>query len=332
VTSGLHVVFGAGPLGLALLRALEARKLPTRLVTRGGKRTIGSATPFEWFEADATDSRSVQRACAGATVVYHCAGAPYHRWGELLPRMMDGIAGAARVAEAKLIYADNLYLYGKVAGPMTEDLPSNPNSRKGQVRAQLADRLLDAHARGALRAAIGRGSDFFGPSVLLSHAGSRLFPQALSGKPTDALGDPDKLHSFTFIDDFAAALVVLGERDEALGRAWHVPTSEALTHRAFIERAYRLAETEPKLRAVPKWVVSLLALTDSTMREVKEMLYQFEDDFVIDTSRFTRTFGLAPTPTDDAIRATLAWYRDLSPTSNNDGRARPAKQRQESRG
>lgn len=309
MADGLHVVFGAGPLGLALLRALEARKLPTRLVTRGGKRAIGSATPFEWFEADATDARSAQRACAGASVVYHCAGAPYHRWAELLPRMMDGIAGAARVAEAKLIYADNLYLYGKVTGRMSEELRSNPNSRKGQVRAQLADRLLEAHHRGALRAAIGRGSDFFGPSVLLSHAGNKLFPQALAGKPTDVLGDPDKLHSFTFIDDFAAALVVLGQRDEALGRAWHVPTSEALTHRAFIERVYRLAGTEAKLRAVPRAVVSLLALADPTLREVKEMLYQFEDDFVIDSSRFTRTFGLAPTALDDAINATLAWYR-----------------------
>ena len=314
MAGGLHVVFGAGPLGLALLRALEARKLRTRLVTRGGKRAIGSATPFEWFEADATDSRSAQRACAGASVVYHCAGAPYHRWAELLPRMMDGIAGAARVAEAKLIYADNLYLYGKVAGPMREDLPSNPNSRKGQVRAQLADRLLEAHGRGALRAAIGRGSDFFGPSVLLSHAGNRLFPQALAEKPTDALGDPDKLHSFTFIDDFAAALVILAEREEALGRAWHVPTAQALTHRAFIERVYRLAGTESKLRTVSRAMVSLLALVDPTLREVKEMLYQLEEDFVVDSSRFTRTFALAPTPLADAIRSTLAWYRVNQPS------------------
>jgi nucleoside-diphosphate-sugar epimerase len=327
VAGGLHVVFGAGPLGLALLRALEARKLPTRLVSRGGKRAIGSATPFEWFEADATDSRSVQRACAGAAVVYHCAGAPYHRWAELLPRMMDGIAGAARVAEAKLIYADNLYLYGKVASPMGEDLPSNPNSRKGQVRAQLADRLLEAHARGALRAAIGRGADFFGPSVLLSHAGNRLFPQALVGKPTDALGDPDKRHSFTFIDDFAAALVVLGQRDEALGRAWHVPTYEAITHRAFIERVYRLAGTEPKLRVVPRWAVSLLGLFDSTMREVKEMLYQFEDDFVVDSGRFTRTFGPVPTPLDDAIKATVAWYRQSMPAHSPGRPVHPGQQR-----
>jgi len=309
MAGGVHVVFGGGPLGLALLRALEARRLQTRLVTRGTKRALGSATPFEWFEADATDARSAQRACAGASVVYHCAGAPYHRWAELLPKMMDGIAGAARVAEAKLIYADNLYLYGKVAGPMREDLPANPNSRKGQVRALLAERLLQAHARGALRAAIGRGSDFYGPNVLLSHAGNRLFPQALAGKPTDVIGDPDKLHSFTFIDDFAAALVILGEREEALGRAWHIPTTEALSRRAFIERVYRLAGTEPALRTIPRSVVSLLSLVDVTLREVKEMLYQFEDDFVLDSQRFTQTFGLAPTGLDQAIHATLAWYR-----------------------
>lgn len=324
MADGVHVVFGAGPLGLAVLRALEARGLPTRLVTRGGRRAIGTATPFEWFEADAMDARSAQRACAGASVVYHCAGAPYHRWAELLPKMMDGIAGGARVAEAKLIYADNLYLYGKVVGPMHEDLPSNPNSRKGQVRAQLSDRLLDAHARGALRAAIARGSDFFGPNVLLSHAGNRLFPQALANKPTDVLGDPEKLHSFTFIDDFASALVVLGEREEALGRAWHVPTADTIAHRSFIERVFQLAGTEAKVRTVPRWLVSLLAVTDTTMREVKEMLYQFEDDFVVDSSRIARTFGLVPTSLDEAVARTLAWYRSALPIpkDSHDSRSR----------
>jgi nucleoside-diphosphate-sugar epimerase len=312
MAEGLHVVFGAGPLGLAVLRALEARKLRTRLVTRGGKRAIGSAMPSEWVEADATDSRSAQRACAGASVVYHCAGAPYQRWAELLPRMMDGIAGAARVAEAKLIYADNVYLYGKVTGPMSEDLPSNPNTRKGRVRAQLADRLLEAHHRGALRAAIGRGSDFFGPNVLLSHAGNRLFPQALAGKTTDVLGAPDKLHTFTYIDDFGKALVILGEREEALGKAWHVPNAEALPRRSFIEQVYRLAGHDPALRIVPRWLVSILAAFDPMLREVKETLYQLEEDFVVDSSRFTNAFGLSATPVDDAIRTTLEWYRQAA--------------------
>ena len=306
----LHVVFGAGPLGIAVVRALQARGLRTRLVTRGGRRAIGSAQPSEWVEADATDASGAQRACLGASVVYHCAGAPYERWGELLPRMMDGIAGATRVAEAKLIYADNAYLYGKVAGAMREDLPSSPNTRKGRVRAELADRLLNAHARGALRAAIGRGSDFFGPNVVLSHAGSRLFPQALAGKPADVLGSLEKLHTFTYIDDFGRALVALAERDEALGKAWHVPSAAAVSHRTFIEQVYRLAGHDPALRVVPRWMVAMRAPFDTTLREVKEMLYQLEEDFVLDSARFTRTFGLSATPLEDAIRATLSWYRD----------------------
>ncbi len=309
MADGVHVVFGAGPLGLAVLRALQTRKLPARLVTRRGKPAGRAPTAFEWVAGDATDSDSVRRACAGASVVYHCAGAPYDRWAELLPRMMDGIAGGARVAEAKLVYGDNLYMYGRVTGPLRQNLPSNPNTRKGQVRAQLGDRLLEAHHKGALRATIGRGSDFFGPHVLLSHAGSRLFPQALAGKLTDVLGDPDKLHTFTYIDDFGEALVLLGTRDEALGKAWHVPNPETLTHRAFVERVYRVAGTEPKLRVVPRWLVSILAPFNPTLREVKEMLYQFEEDFVVDSRHFTSTFGKTATPLNDAIRATLDWYR-----------------------
>ena len=309
MTSGTHVVFGGGPLGLAVLRALEKRHWLARLATRSGKPAGSAATSFEWVAADATDSSSVQRACAGASVVYHCAGAPYDRWAELLPRMMDGIAGGARVAEAKLVYGDNLYAYGKVAGPMREDLPSNPNTRKGHVRAQLSDRLLEAHHKGALRATIGRGSDFFGPNVLQSHAGARLFPQALAGKPTDVLGNADKPHTFTYIEDFGEALVALGERDEALGKAWHVPNPETLTRRDFIERVYRFAGTEPKLRMIPRFVVAMMGLFDPTLREVHEMLYQFEDDFVVDSTRFTNTFGTTATPLDDALRATLDWYR-----------------------
>ena len=308
MADGLHVVFGAGPLGLAVLRALEARKLRARLVSRRGKPSNDRATPFEWVKGDAADFDSARRACAGAAVVYHCAGAPYPRWTELLPRMMDGISTGARVAEAKLIYGDNLYLYGKTGGPMKEDLPSHPNTRKGEVRAQLADRLLEAHHKGALRAAIGRASDFFGRNVLQSHAGERLFPQALAGKPAAVLGDPDKLHTFTYIDDFGKALVMLGERDDALGKAWHVPNSTALTRRAFIDRVYRMAGNEPAMRLVPRWQVSMVAPFNPMLREVKEMLYQLEEDFVVDSTRFTNTFGLKATSLDAALRETLDWF------------------------
>jgi nucleoside-diphosphate-sugar epimerase len=188
-------------------------------------------------------------------------------------------------------------MYGRVAGPMSEDLRSNANTRKGEVRAQLADRLLDAHHRGALRATIGRGSDFFGPNVLMSHAGERLFGPVLARKRIDVLGDPDKRHTFTFIDDFGAALVVLGEREEALGKAWHVPNAETLTHRAFVERVCKLAGAEPQMRVVPRWLVSIMA-SSARFFEVKEMQYQFGKTSSW-TAPFTRPHG---NTTDDAKR------------------------------
>jgi nucleoside-diphosphate-sugar epimerase len=191
---------------------------------------------------------------------------------------------------------------------MKEELPSNPNTRKGEVRAQLADRLLEAHHKGALRAAIGRGSDFFGPYVLQSHAGERLFPQALTGKPAAVLGDPDKLHTFTYIDDFGKALVLLGEREDALGKAWHVPNAPTLTRRAFIERVYRMAGHEPAMRLVRRWQLSIVAPFNPMLREVKEMLYQLEEDFVVDSSHFTSAFGLKATPLEEALRTTLDWF------------------------
>ena len=306
----LHVVFGGGPLGRAVLEVLSKRGQPSRLVTRGGKPADAArSASYDWVSGDATDPQSARRACAGASVVYHCAGAPYERWADLLPKMMEGIIIAAQVAGARLVYGDNLYMYGRVEGPITEDLPYRPNSVKGRIRAQIAERLLAAHADGTVRAAIGRGSSFFGPGVLMSHVGDRLFAPALSGGTAVVLGDPDKLHTFTYIEDFGRAMVLLGEREAALGKAWHVPSPETLTHRAFIERVYRLAGTKARVRAIPRWLVSALGLFSPLLREAKETLYQFENDFVMDSSRYTSAFGVSATPLDDAIRATLDWYR-----------------------
>ena len=310
----MHVVFGAGPLGLAVTKQLRAQGLSARLATRTGRPGATSETGgVEWVRADAADPASAAAVCAGATVVYHCAGAPYNRWPELLPGMLEGIIAGARSAGATLVYGDNLYMYGPVAGPLTETLPDASTSTKGALRARLARRLLDAHKRGELRAAIGRGSDFFGPYAITSHAGERVFPRALAGKAAEVVGDPEKLHTFTFIDDFARALVILGSREEALGHAWHVPNAPTVTTRAFVEQVFRAAGTRPRLRAAPRWLLGIVGLFDPVVRELRETLYQFEQDFVVDSNRFTETFGMQSTPLDDAIGQTLDWWRRTGP-------------------
>ena len=178
---------------------------------------------------------------AGAAVIYHAASAPYDRWPELLPPLMRGVLGGAAATGARIVYADNLYAYGPVDGPLTEDLASRATGPNGRVRAALADELMEAHAAGTVRATIGRASDYFGPRGRQSTAGERLFVPALAGKPAQVLGDPDLPHTFTYLRDFARGLVTLGTHDEALGEVWHVPSAETLTTREFAGLVFEAA-------------------------------------------------------------------------------------------
>jgi nucleoside-diphosphate-sugar epimerase len=280
-----------------------------RLISRSGRVRFPKDMQTEVGGANAADPAQAREVCEGAAVVYHCVGLPYPRWTEF-PVIAAGIVEGAAAAGAKLVYGDNLYMYGAVDGAMTEERPYAATTKKGRIRAAIARSLLDAHQAGTVRVAIGRGSDFFGPFATdAAMMGSRVFGRALAGKSAQVVGDPDRLHSFTFIDDFGRALVTLGEREEALGRAWHVPSPPAMTTRHFVEAIYRTLGKPVKMSRAPRLAVALAGLFDANARELKEMLYQFERDFVMDSSRFEKTFGMSPTPPHEAIRQTLEWYR-----------------------
>jgi nucleoside-diphosphate-sugar epimerase len=309
VAEETHVVIGGGPLGLAVTRVLRRRGSIVRVVTRSGRAPVPEGV--EVVAADATEPAGARRACQGAAVVYHCAATPYATWPNTLPPIMEGIIQGAAAAGARLVYGDNLYCYGPVAGPLTEELPDRPTGPNGRVRAQLAQALLDAHRGGKIQATIGRASDFFGPHVRVSAMGERVFPAVLSGRPVQVLPDPDTPHTYTFIDDFAAALVVLGEREAALGEVWHVPSAETLTTRRFVELVFEQAGRSPRLRVAPRLAITALGLVNPTMRAVRERLYQTEHPWVVDHRKFERAFGAAPTPHSEAIQQTLAWYRTV---------------------
>lgn len=305
--TGLHVVLGAGPLGGAVLRHLRSLGEPVRAVTRSGHAR--ELPDVETKAADLASPGAAAEACRGAAVLYHCAGAPYSRWTELLPPMLEGAIHAARETGATLVYGDNLYMYGPVRQPITEDLPYAATGKKGRLRASLAQRLLDAHESGNVRAVIGRASDFFGPDVRTSFLGEQVFEPALEGKPARVIGDPDQPHTYTFIDDFARALVRLGREPEALGSAWHVPSAPTVSTREFVRLVFAEAGRPMRLRAAPPWLVRTLALFGGTMREIKEMLYEFEAPHVVDHGRYAARFGADPTPHREAIARTLDWYR-----------------------
>lgn len=306
-TNESHVVFGAGPLGTAVARELLARGGRVRLVSRGGRGDAPAGA--ELVKGDAADADSARRLCRGARAVFHCASPAYTEWPEKFPALTGGIIEGAAGAGAKLVYGDNLYMYGPVSGPLREELPPRAAGRKGRTRAAMAETLMAAHRDGKVRAVIGRASNFYGPGVRDSVVGQGVFGAALGGRAAEALGDLDAPHTYTFIDDFAKGLVTLGEREEALGQVWHVPSAETLTTRQFINMVFEEAGTRPKFRVAPRLIVNVFGLFKPMMRELKEVLYEFESPFVVDHGKYERAFGNHATPHREAIRQTLDWFR-----------------------
>jgi len=196
-----------------------------------------------------------------------------------------------------------------VDGPIHEGLPYKAQTKKGKTRAQMAETALAAHRAGKVRVVIGRGADYIGPHVLDSSLGDRVFPAALQEKTASAVGSLDQPHTYTYIDDFGKALVTLGERDEALGRAWHVPNAETLTQRRLITMIFDEIGAPPRMSGMGKFMMRLGGLFITGARETVEMMYEFEKPFIVDDSQYNQTFGNHATPLRDAIRATVAWYR-----------------------
>jgi nucleoside-diphosphate-sugar epimerase len=308
----LHVIFGAGPLGQAVMRDLLGRGKRVRMVNQSGTRPASIPQTVELLGGDAFSADFTRRAAAGASVVYQCAQPHYWEWTTKFLPLQDAILEGAAAAGAKLIVGDNLYMYGLVKGAIHEGLPDAPNSRKGQVRAEAARRVLAAHQTGKLRVAIGRASDFYGPLALGSAAGDRMFLPAVQGKAAEGLGKIDLPHTYTFISDFGKALAVLGERDEALGQAWHVPNAEAVSTRRFIEMIFAELGQPPKISVMGKTMLRIGGIFIPGAREMVEMTYEFENPFVVDSSKFVRAFGDLATPLKEGIRQTVAWYKEFA--------------------
>ncbi len=283
-----------------------------RMVNHSGRARVPHGV--EVVGGDATDEAFAREASEGASVVYFALNPPYDKWPELFPGLQAGVLKGAASAGAKLIAMENLYMYGPTDGrPITEDLPYAPNTRKGRVRAMMSEELMEAHRSGRVRVAIGRASDFFGPRVLTSAAGEQVFGRAVEGKSAQVAGDPDQPHTYTYVPDIGKGLVVLGEREEALGRAWHLPSPETLTTRQFVEMIFEEVGKPARIQAAPKIVLRALGLFNPAIRETIEMLYEFEEPFVVDDSRFEREFGEQATPLREAIQHTVRWYREQRP-------------------
>ena len=317
----LHVVFGVGQVGRALTARLTGLGLTVRAVSR--HRPAKLVDGIDWRAADASDPQAANDAAQGAAVIYQCLNAPYTSWPERFPPLQRGVLSAAERQGALLVSLENVYGYGPTGGkPMTEDLPLAATTAKGRTRAAMTQELLSASEAGRVRVAIGRASDFFGAGVTESTLGERVFANALAGKRADFLGNPDLPHSYSYVPDIAAGLATLGTDDRAANGVWHLPGPETVTTRQILALIAEQVGHPVAVRSMPKLLVRGLGVVNPMMRELAEMAYEFEEPFVLDTSKYESTFGAAGTPLAAAIPTTIAWYRNPttppqeSPTSS----------------
>jgi nucleoside-diphosphate-sugar epimerase len=305
--TGLHVVVGAGPVGSATATLLASRGHGVRVVTRRGG---GPAHPsIERIAADAADPARLAALTAGAAALFNCANPPYHRWPVEWPPLAASLLHAAETSKAVLVTMSNLYGYGPVQRPMTEDLPLSATGVKGRIRAQMWKDALRLHQEGRIRATEARASDFLGFKVS-GVLGETVLANTTKGRTGYVLGDPDVPHSFTTIDDVAATLVALAGDPRAWGHPWHVPTAPAISQRQAARRAHELVGLPPpKLVRVPFALLWTAGLFSPLLREMRETRYQFVRPFILDSSRTEKTFQLTPTPIDESLAATARAYR-----------------------
>ena len=306
-----HVVFGTGALGRAVMEELLQRGESVRMVNRSGKMKEVPAG-VELIASDLYDPANVQEVTQGAQVVYQASQPNYNQWPEKFPLLQKSIIDGLTDRNTKLVLVENLYMYGETDGkPITEDTPYNAHTRKGRVRGEISRAAFQAHREGRVQVTAARGGNFFGPWGTSSTMGARAFHPLLSGKPAQLIGRTDLPHSHTYVKDFGRALVILGERGGADGQAWHVPNDQPTMSQGELVRMFaEEAGVEPKVSSMGKLMMAIGGLFIPEAKETIEIMYEFDKPFIVDSSKFEKTFGMKATPIREAIRETVNWYKD----------------------
>jgi len=303
----MQTILGAnGIIGQELSKQLPRHTSIIRQVSRHPKKVNASD---ELVKADLLNYAETEKAVAGSDVVYLVAGLKYEAkvWQQQWPVVMKNTIDACKKHGSKLVFFDNVYAYGQVNGIMTEETPFNPNSKKGEVRARIATMLLDEIKASNLKAMIVRGADFYGPGATLSLIHSTVTQRLKAGKGAQWIGDKKKIHTFTYTPDAGKTVALLGNAEEAYNQTWHALTSpEKMTGEELVRIAYEIMNMPNKgIQGMSKTGVRLLGLFIPVLREFVEMMYQFENDYIFDSSKASRFLNENPTFYQEGMRETL---------------------------
>lgn len=302
----MQTILGStGIIGTEIAKNLGQYTDKIRLVSRDPKLVNPQD---ELITADLTDARQVVNAIKGSEVVYLVAGLKYdHRvWQEQWPLIMQNVLDACRKHQSKLVFFDNVYAYGRVKGWMTEESPYQPESRKGMVRADIAGMLMEDVRRGILTGMIVRAADFYGPKVLNSFVNMMVLENLKKGKKAQWLISDKFKHSFTYTPDAGKSTALLGNTPSAYNQVWHLPADKnVMTGKEFIGFAAKTLNVPPKTTILRKWMIRMAGLNNGIIKETLEMLYQYDSDYLFDSSKFDKSFTFQTTTYQEGIKATI---------------------------
>ena len=299
----MQVILGSGGvIGNDLSKELQKYTDFVRLVSRNPKRVNSTD---QLMSADLTSENDTLKAVEGADVAYLTIGLPYKikEWEEKWPIIMKNVINACHFYNCKLVFFDNIYMYGLVRGKMTEETPNNPCSRKGIVRKNIADTLKHAWEEGRVKALIARAADFYGPEAKNSVFNILIFENLKKGKKASWMANPNLRHSFTYTPDAAKATAILGNTENAFNQVWHLPThKDALTGKEYIEIMAREMGAKPKMNVIKSWMLKLGGIFNPMLKELVEMNYQLENEYLFDSSKFEKHFDFQPTAYQEGIK------------------------------
>jgi len=313
--SGTQVILGAGgAIGTEIAKALPEFTARIRQVSRNPEKVNPSD---EQMSADLLDKEKVRQAVEGATVAYLTVGLKYDIkvWRESWPRIMANVIDACKEQDCRLVFFDNIYMYDPAyLSNLTEETPVNPSSEKGKVRAQLVNMIMNEVKAGNLTALIARSADYYGPNTHnTSVLTETVFKPLRQRKKANWMASVDFKHSYTYTPDAGRATALLGNTENAYNQVWHLPTApNPLTGKEWIAAIANEIGVQPKYRNVPGFLVRVMGLFDPVMREMVEMMYQYDRDYIFRSDKFEQFFEFTPTPYADGIRATVQTEMELA--------------------
>lgn len=306
-----HTILGAGgSIGNALTYELLKTNEDVRLVSRSNY----SIPRTESFKADISSYEETLLSVKNSDIVYLCAGLKYDSktWADLWPKIMQNTIDACKNVGAKLIFFDNVYMYGRVSGKMLETTPYNPCSKKGEIRARIALQLESEMKQNNIKAIIARSADLYGPYAIKTSVPYILaIDKLMKGKKAQWLIDVNKSHSFTYTMDCATGLTLLSNRNECYNQIWHLPTfNPGIDGKTFIELAAKELCVDPNYSVLKKWMVKMVGLFDKTISESVEMIYQSEFEYYFDSTKFDDFFKYQPKSYKDGIHETIEFLKN----------------------